>query len=247
MNRILVVIFNEPSKVFEGRDALKGFDREDVLTLYAYAIIEKKPDGTTVVNEESDRQGLKTLLGGSIGALIGLLGGPAGVAIGTMAGFLTGVTAYLDSSGVSAEFVDEVSRELKPGKFALVAEIEEDWTRWVDLRMEELGGAVHRYALSDVKHAAHSDEITAMKADLALMKAEHAQASTERKAKLHEKINRLETKIQQRLEKVKQQRELNEAKAQARANVLKEKAARGRTEGDVKGATPSSKDQQKIA
>jgi uncharacterized membrane protein len=248
MDRILVVVFNEADKAFEGRDALKSLDREDdVLTLYAYTIITKLPDGTCVVNDEHDLDGLKTLLGTSLGSLIGLLGGPTGVVIGAVAGTLTGITADLDNARVSAEFVDDVSKDLTPGKFALVAEIDEDWTRWVDLRMEELGGIVYRYTLSEVTHAEHSTDLAAMKADLALLKAEHAEARADRKAKLYEKMNRLDTKIQQSLKKAKERRELAEAQAQAKADMLKAKSARLRKEGEPGDATLSSLDQHKCA
>jgi len=225
MDRILVVVFSEASKAFEGRDALKSLDHEDLLTLYTYAVITKTPDGKTVVNEEKDREGLKTVLGSSLGSLIGLLGGPTGFAVGAMAGFLTGLMADLVNARVSADFVDEVSRELKPGKFALVAEVNEDWTRWVDLRMAELGGVAYRQTLSEVRDAAKSEDIAAMKTDLALLKAEQAEASADRKAKLYERINQLETKIQQQLEKAKERREEEERRAKAKADVLKAKAS----------------------
>jgi len=237
MNRILVVVFGEASKAFEARDALKGFDHEDILTLYAHAIITKNPDGTCTVNEEQDRAALKTVLGSSIGALIGLLGGPAGFAFGAAAGFLTGVTAYLDTARVSATFVDEVSRELTPGKFALVAEIDEDWTRWIDLRMEELGGVIYRYAPSEVKHAAHKEEIAALKAELAQLRAEHAEASADRQAKLYETINQLETRIEQQMEKAKQRRREQQRQAKAKAEILDAKAERLK----AKAATTAAK------
>jgi len=219
------VLFSEASKAFEGRDALKDLDHEDLLTLYTYAIITKTLDGKTVVNEEKDLTGLRTVIGSALGSLIGLLGGPTGVAIGAATGFLTGLTADLDNAHVSADFVDEVSRELTPGKFALVAEINEDWTKWIDLGMEELGGVVYRRAPSEVRHAGHSADIAAMKADLALLKSDHAEASADRKAKLFEKVNQLETKIQQRLEREKERREEAERRAKAKADVLKAKAS----------------------
>ncbi|HXY12866.1 MAG TPA: DUF1269 domain-containing protein [Terriglobales bacterium] len=225
MDRILVVVFSEASKAFEGRDALQELDHEDLLTLYTYAIITKTQDGKIVVNEEKDRVGLKTVLGSSLGSLIGLLVGPTGFAVGAMAGFLTGLVADLDNSRVSADFVAEVSRELKPGKFALVAEVNEDWTRWVDLRMAELGGVAYRQTLSEVKDAANSADIAAMKADLALLKAEQAEANADHKAKLYEKINQLEAKIQQQLEKAKERHEKAERRAKAKADVLKAKAS----------------------
>jgi len=228
MERVLVVIFSEPDKVFEGRDALKDLDHEDLLTLYAYAIITKTPEGKVVVNEEKDRVGLKTVAGTSLGSLIGLLGGPVGFGIGAVAGFLTGLIADLDNAHVSTDFVDDVSRELTPGKFALVAEVNEDWTSWLDLGMTELGGVVHRYAPSDVTHSSHEADIAAMKTDLALLKTEHEEATAGRKAKLYDKINQLDTKIQQHLEKEKKRREEAERRATAKAEMLKAKASKSR-------------------
>ena len=176
MDHILVVVFNELSKALEGREALKSLDRDDSITAYAYAVITKKADGTSIVNDQSDASVLRTLLGTSLGSLIGLLGGPTGVAIGAVASSLAAVTADLDNARIGADFVDEVSRALTPGKFALVAEIDEDWTPWVNLCMEELGEVVYRRALSDAKHEANAENVAAMKADLAQMKAEQAQA-----------------------------------------------------------------------
>ena len=223
MDRVLVVTFREPDKVFEARDALKDLDGEDLLTLYAYAIITKTPEGKVVVNEEKDRLGLKTVAGTSLGSLIGLLGGPVGFGIGAVAGFLTGLIADLDNAGVSTEFVDDVSRELTAGKFALVAEVDEDWTSWLDLRMTELGGVVYRYVPSDVKRSSHEAEIAAMKANIAMLKAEHQESTADRKARLYEKINQLDTKIQQHLENEKKRRNEAECRAKAKAEMLKAK------------------------
>jgi len=233
MNRMLVVIFGELSKALEGREALKSLDRDDSITDFASAVITKNADGTCVINEEDDSDGLRTMLGSSLGSLIGLLGGPTGVAIGLAAGSLVGATADLDNARIGADFVDEVWRQLTPGKSALVAEIDEEWTPWVNLSMEELGGVVYRRALSDAKHEANAEDVAAMKADLAQMKAEHAQAKAGHKAKLLEKINQLDTKIQQHLQKVKERREIAEAKAHAKAKVLEAKAARAREKSNT--------------
>jgi len=222
---MLVVVFSEVSKAFAGRDALKSLDRDDSITLYAYAIITKNADGTSIVNEEDDPGGLRTLLGTSVGSLIGLLGGPTGVAIGAAAGSLAGITADLDNARIGADFVDDVLRQLTPGNFALVAEIDEEWTPWVNLPMEELGGVVYRRALSEAKHTIHEENVAAMKSDLAQMKAEHAKAHADRKAKLQEKINQLDSKIQAQLQKAKERREAEEKQAQAKVQLLKAKAA----------------------
>jgi len=233
MDRMLVVIFNELSRALEGRDALKGLDREDSITVYAYAIITKNADGTSTVNDEDDSSVLRTLLGTSLGSLIGLLGGPTGVAIGAAVGSLAAVAADLNNARIGADFVDEVSRQLTPGKFALVAEIDEEWTPWINLPMEELGGVVYRRALSAAKHAANAEDVAAMKADLAHMKAEQAKAKAGHKAKLLEQIIQLDTKIQQQLQMAKERHEIAEAKDQAKVRMLEAKAARAREKSNL--------------
>ena len=82
--------------------------------------------------------------GTAIGSLIGLLGGPIGLGIGATAGVLAGGVADLHAAGVRADFIDEVSAALTPGKYALAAEISEEWVTPVDTRMEALGGVVFR-------------------------------------------------------------------------------------------------------
>jgi hypothetical protein len=134
---------------------------------------------------------------------------------------VAGGVADRDKERIDADFVNEVSRQLAPGKFALVAEIDEDWTPWINLSMEELGGVVHRWPLSDAKQAANAEDVAAMRANL-------AQARAGRKAKLLKKMNQLDTKIQQQLQKAKEGHQIAEAKAQAKVDVLEAKAAGAR-------------------
>jgi uncharacterized membrane protein len=160
---MLVVVFGEASKAFDGRDTLKSLDRDGSISVYAYAVISRKADGKSILNEEEDSGALGTLLGTSLGSLIGLLGGPVGVAIGAAAGSVAGATVDLDNARVSAGFVDKVARRLTAGKFALVAEIEEKFTTAVDLPMEALGGVVYRRALSEARDSSNSKNVAATK------------------------------------------------------------------------------------
>jgi uncharacterized membrane protein len=225
MDRILVVVFDTEPKAYEGKKALNQLEAEGSIAVYAYAVVGRNADGTTTVKQSDDPGPLGTLVGTSLGSLIGLLGGPAGLAIGAAAGLVAGGTVDLNNARVGEDFIDDVKQELLPGKFAVVAEIQEDWTTPVDSRMEAIGGTVVRRALSEVKQTVDDEETAAMKADLAQMKAEHAKAHADRKAKLQEKINQLDSKIQAQLEKARQRRQAWEAQAKAKVEILKAKAA----------------------
>ena len=225
MDRMLVVVFDNETKAYEGKKALLQLDGEGSISVYAYAVLAKHADGTATVKQGDDSGPIGTLLGTSFGSLIGLLGGPVGLAIGATAGLAVGGAADLNNARIGEDFIDDVSKMLVPNRVAVVAEIEEDWTTPVDTRMEAIGGSVFRRALSDVKQTIHEENVAAMKADLAQMKAEHAKAHADRKAKLQEKINQLDSKVQAQLQKVKDGREAAERQAQAKVRVLEAKAA----------------------
>jgi uncharacterized membrane protein len=225
MDRMLVVVFDTEPKAYEGKKTLLQLDSEGSIAVYAYAVLAKNADSTTTLRQSDDPGPLGTLVGTSLGSLVGLLGGPVGLAIGAGVGLLAGGAADLDNSRVGVDFINDVAKELRPNKFAVVAEIQEDWTTPVDTRMEAIGGIVFRRALSDVKHTLNEEEIAAMKADIAQLKAEHAKARADRKAKLQEKINQLDSKLQAGLEKAKEQREAAQRQAKAKVEILKTKAA----------------------
>jgi uncharacterized membrane protein len=225
MDRMLAVVFDTEPKAYEGKKALDQLDDEGSIIVYAYAVVTRNADGTIAVRESDDPGPLGTLLGTAVGSLIGLLGGPVGVAVGATAGLVAGGTVDLNNARVGEDFVEDVRKELQPNKFAVVAEIQEDWTTPVDTRMEAIGGKTFRRALSEVKHTANEEDVAAMKADRAQMQAEHAKADADRQAKLHEKMNQLDSKILAHLQRSKQRREASEAQSKAKAEILKGKAA----------------------
>jgi len=224
MDRMLVVVFENESNAYEGKTALLDLSKEGSIGIYGYAILAKGADGKTTVKTGDDPGPLGTLTGTALGSLIGLLGGPVGVAIGAASGMAGGAAADLHNARISDDFVDDVSKMLKPKTVAVVAEVEEDWITPVDTRMEKIGGTVFRRSLSDVEDSINDEDVAAMKADIAQMKAEHAQARADRKGKIQEKIEQLASKLQAHLQKAKEQRQAAERDAQLKADVLKAKA-----------------------
>jgi len=228
MERMMVAVFDDESKAYQGREALMGLDAEGSIEVLAHAVVVKQADGTVKVKEGDDTTVLSTLVGTSVGSLIGILGGPAGMALGATAGFTAGAVKALDDLRIGDDFIEDVTKKLLPGKVALIAQIDEEWITPVDSRMEDLGGTVYRRALADVRDAVDEKEIAAMKADLAQMKAEQAEARADLKAKLQGKITQLESRIQTRLQKAKDRRVVAERKEQEKVAALKAKAAAAR-------------------
>ncbi|HVO52489.1 MAG TPA: DUF1269 domain-containing protein [Thermoanaerobaculia bacterium] len=228
MERMLVVVFDNEKKAYEGDSALKQLEREGLVTIYAQAVIVKHADGTVSVKQVDDQGPLGSLAGTAVGGLIGLLGGPVGAAIGAGSGLALGALFDVDNARIGEDFLEDVSKSLTPNKVAVVAEVDEEWTTPVDTRMEALGGTVLRRALWDVQKTVRDEEIAAMKADLKHLKAEISQAHADRKAKLQKKIDQLQAKVDAKIVKATQRQDAFEARQKAKHEILKKNAAAAR-------------------
>jgi uncharacterized membrane protein len=225
MDRMLVVVFNDENKAFQGKTALTQLQDQGNINVHGYAVVAENADGTATIKQADNSGPLGSLFGMSFGALIGALFGPAGLLLGTAAGLGSGAAVDFSNLGVGQDFLDDVAKTLTPGKVALVAEVDEEWTTPVDSNMEALGGVVLRRALSDVQKQVREENVAAMKADVAQYKAEMAQAQADRKVKLQDKISQLESRIQAQMQKLQERGMISEKKAQAKANLMDAKAA----------------------
>jgi uncharacterized membrane protein len=224
MERMLVVVFDNEKKAYEGKSALQQLQYAGDVTVYAEAVVVKHADGSISVKEQDDFGPVGTLIGTSLGALLGVLGGPVGVAIGATAGLTLGGLVDLDNLAVGDDFVSDVTKSLTPNKVALVAQIEESWTTPVDTRMEALGGTVFRRSVAQVRQDIEDQDIAAMKADAAQLKEEIKTANADRKAKLQKKVAELEGRIEAKQAKAKERRKAFEARQESKKEVLKKNA-----------------------
>lgn len=235
MEKMLVVVFDDESKACDGHRALKELDSKGSISVHAEAVIKKTDDGAVLNTEQSGEDfPVHTVGGTAIGALIGLLGGPFVSGIGGAIGFIGGAIGDLYPDGVNAEFLDDVSTKLTPGKWAIVAEISEEWITPVDARMEALGGTVFRIARKNVEHDQFARDVAAIKADIAQLKAEQTKSRADQKAKLRTKIDNLNKKLQTKLAQAKQRSEQRQKEAKAKVDALEKKAAKAK--GDTKVA-----------
>jgi uncharacterized membrane protein len=234
MEKMLVAVFDNESRTYEGSRALNQLDDEGSIAIYAESVIKKDADGTVTVMQADGDFPIRTVGGTAIGSLIGLLGGPVGLGIGAAAGALAGNIGDLYVAGVNADFLDDVSAALTPGKCAVVADVSEEWVTPVDTRIEAVGGVVFRSLKSTVEDDQRARDVASLKEDIAQLKAEHAQARADRKAKLQAKIDGLNNKLQEMLDQAKQRSEQIKGEADAKVQALQKKAAKA--QGDAKEA-----------
>jgi uncharacterized membrane protein len=230
MDKMFVAVFDSERQAYEGYRVLQDLHAEGSITLYAQAVIAKDAQGKVTIKEAADPGPLGTAVGVVAGALVGLLGGPMGVAVGAAAGMLGGATYDATNAVVSAQFVDEATARLEPGKAAVIAEIQEEWVLPLDARMEVVGETVLRQARGDVVDAQIARDVAALEADVAAMEAEARQASAEAEAQLRARIDAARAELQRVQDRATSSVEAAQREAEAKLTALKEQAAGVRAE-----------------
>jgi uncharacterized membrane protein len=146
MEKMIVVVFDNQPKAFEGLQVLRNLDSEGEISLYEAQVVAKEPSGAVRVIDNADMLSFPMIAGGTaVGVLIGVLGGPIGALVGATAGALIGFIGDMEE-GVTDEFVNDVTTALTPGKVAILADIAEEWVTPMDTEMERIGGVVFRRA-----------------------------------------------------------------------------------------------------
>ena len=233
MEKLIVIVFENQTKAFAGFEALRQLDRDGDISVYEAEMIAKDPDGTIRYIDNTNKLALSVLGGTSfVGVLVGLLGGPAGALIGGAVGGLIGSIVDIERSGVTDEFMNDVNTAMTTGKFAVVADIAEDWVTPLDTRMEEFGGVVFRRARTEVKHTYHDNDVAAHRAEMEQLKAERAQARSDRQAKIDAKIDALRKKLEDALDRERSKTIIRQSQRDARIQALKAKAEQ--SEGEIR-------------
>jgi uncharacterized membrane protein len=141
MRKFGVAIFPDERAASNGCRALKELTERGT-TIEASVVVCKHANGNISVLDRSDKESHVTAVAAMIGGLAGLPAGPLAVAMGSIGGALIGLSAYLTNRGVKARFLDNISRELAPGKAAVIADLEEEGLPLFETQMKERGATV---------------------------------------------------------------------------------------------------------
>ena len=241
MSKFVVVVLPDEQKAYEALRAMKELHTEGTVSLYGASVVERKKDGKLDVKQNVDQGPLGVGVGSLVGGFLGLFGGPVGAAAGMATGGLLGGWSGYMRAGVSEDFVETVTKELAPGKFAVIAEVSEDWVAPIDTRMEALGGTVTREWRDDFIDDSIQKRADAFKSDINQRQVEHAGAKAEKmQAKLQTRLEEARKDLQKTASKARARLDEKKQEINAKVKALEEQAAKA--EPDVRNRI-----QQRIA
>lgn len=159
MRNYIAVVLNSRGAAYDGLSALWELGRAFKVTVHGAAVVHRDELGQFKVDTKETRPALATAVGAGLGALLGALVGPAGAVAGAAAGGSViggalGLGVDADRADIREEAADETRLVLGNGQSAVIADVSEDSTSTIDMRMRDLGGTVYRRAKSVVKDEA---------------------------------------------------------------------------------------------
>lgn len=149
----IAIVFDEPSRAEEARLKLSELQREGFIELEDIVVVTKDEHGTILKHEMSHQARKEGVLGSITGFIVGsILFNPL---VGGVLGAVTGAAAAsLSDAGIDDRFVQDLSKDFKPGYsalFTLVGKVDPE-------RVEEaflgFGGRVQVSSLSAESEAA---------------------------------------------------------------------------------------------
>jgi uncharacterized membrane protein len=231
---MIAIAFDQEAAAAKGMGVLNDLHRDGDITLYSAEVVNKDSSGKVRVVHSIDEGPVSTVIGTATGSLLGALGGPAGVVLGAAAGGLAGWILDLDDAAVDVGFVDDVADALAPGKHALVADVDEMWMAPVNLRMEALGGTVHRRTRAWVEDDQLAREAEALDQEMDELEREYAEARADAKATIQAEIDKTKAKIGAFETKVKDKYDKAVAEGKAKVAALEKRIADASAERKAK-------------
>ena len=196
MESVLAINFARDPNAYQALTTLKDLDEQGQLALAGAAVVVRNEDGRIDIKDQVGDIGYEgTASGGIVGLIVGILGGPFGVLLGGATGVLVGSLLDLDDLDATQSVLGEMSRSVRVGHDAVLAEVNEQSPEVVDFAMERLGGTVVRRPRYDVEAEIAAAEDAQRAAQREARKRLHEQRREQHKEKVDQKVAELKSKL----------------------------------------------------
>jgi uncharacterized membrane protein len=194
---VVIIRFPQSSQAYQAVSELRGLAESlNSLEVRSAALVERRPDGTLRVPEQSDEIiGAGTIAGGLVGMLAGVLGGPLGMLLGFGTGALVGGAFDVDRATSVDSALSLLSAQIPPGSTALIVDAVESTPEPLDQFAARFDAIVERQPATqvavEVEAAGAAAEAAQKEANRVLRERKRAEA----KAKIDEKVDAVKEKL----------------------------------------------------
>jgi uncharacterized membrane protein len=199
-DNVVVVSFGEDAandkNAYQALTDIKELDSQGQITLAGAAVVTRQLDGRVEIKSEvGDLPYEGTASGGLVGLLVGIIGGPLGMLFGGATGLLVGSLFDIDDATTTESVLSDISKHVRPGRTAVLAQVTEQSREVIDTAMWKLGGEVMRRPIVDVEKEIAAAQEAQRTAEQEARKELHKARHEQRKEDAHAKVEELKAKF----------------------------------------------------
>jgi uncharacterized membrane protein len=199
-DNVVVVSFGEDAtndkNAYQALTDIKELDAQGQITLAGAAVVSRHLDGRVEIKSEvGDLPYEGTASGGLVGLLVGIIGGPLGMLFGGATGLLVGSLFDIDDATTTESVLSDISKHVRPGRTAVLAQVTEQSREVIDTAMWKLGGEVMRRPVVDVEEEIAAAQEAQRTAEQEARKELHKARHEQRKEDAHAKVEELKAKF----------------------------------------------------
>jgi uncharacterized membrane protein len=199
-DNVVVVSFGEDAandnKAYQALTDLKELDSQGQIKIAGAAVVTRDLDGRVEIKSEVGELPYEgTASGGLVGLLVGIIGGPLGMLFGGATGLLVGSLFDIDDATTTESVLSDISKHVRPGRTAVLAQVTEQSREVIDTAMWKLGGEVMRRPVVDVEEEIAAAQEAQRTAEQEARKELHKARHEQRKEDAHAKVEELKEKL----------------------------------------------------
>ncbi|MEZ7505571.1 hypothetical protein [Flavobacterium sp. Arc2] len=195
MANIIVIPFKEEENAIAALHKMKELDGYGDITLYEHMMIRKKAHNQyEVLFYQEEGEGWRTFTGMALGGLVGALAGPLGFFVGLYTGTLAGAAWDVSHYDFEEDLVKRVSNKMNIGTIAIIAEVGEDSSIFIDNAVKPFTSEIIR-SEAGIEFDDYIDEqIEDLEDEIGEEREKLRKATAEEKSKIKSKIADLKAK-----------------------------------------------------
>jgi acetolactate synthase small subunit len=221
MDKMIVAVFERKNQAFEAALAMMPLCEQELLPIYASAVIIKDCRQLSVVDYPKH-----VTLGMATTGLIKLLAEPDCCFEHTNSQAFTDLMMEMGRVGVDAIFVEEVARHLLPGRAAIVSEFEEENTNTMNTLLEAQGATVFSCARREIIDIQIVQELESLYSQIQTLEKQVLQAAEKSKAHVQRELVLAKSRFQAVQKQARWHAALIKQEAEAKIVSLQERAAK---------------------
>jgi uncharacterized membrane protein len=153
VENVALVTFDDVARPDEAMSELRRLHDERAVEVHAAAIVERLDDGRFKIRDEAEQIGVgRSSMGAGLGLMLGALAaGPVGMLLGGAVGMAVGTASDVGEAADGGVLIATVSRRIRPGSTAVVADVDEPDPNTTDSAMAAIGATLHRFTRPEVE------------------------------------------------------------------------------------------------